>query len=208
MKTNPFMMILFPVLLLIGCMGSGTETTNGIQGRVDLDTIPLPNGSPIQFIAAVYSLEYAPDSGIGIAETTSVDSNGWFHFPSLPDNGYNLFIWNQINPIGAYIPGLSPDTVLPAIALSRTGTIAGTVPDTVNGYMVRLAHVAITGSPFFSTAQAGEPFAMSPVPQGEYRIRAIYDVNEAISGNPKFFTVGKNLSIDPGRNDTTYVDIR
>lgn len=207
MKMNPFIMILLPVLLLIGCMGGGTETTNGIQGSVSLDC--LPNASRTQeLIAAVYSMEYAPDSGIGIAETTLVDSNGHFHFPSLPDKGYNLFIWHQINPIGAYVPGLFPDTVLPAIVLSRTGMIAGTVPDTVNGYMVRLAHVAITGSPFFFTAQAGELFVLLLVPQGEYRIRVVYDVNEAISGNPILFTIGKNLSVDPGRNDTTFVDIR
>jgi hypothetical protein len=208
MKTNPLLVILIPALLLFACMGGGTETTNGIQGRVNLDSIPLPNGSLNQFIAAIYSMEYAPDSGIGIAETTSVDSKGWFHFPSLPDNGYHLFIWHHVNPIGAYIPGLSPDTVLPAIAVSMTGTIVGTVPDTVNGALVRFADIAITGSPFFCRAQAGETFAMSPVPQGEYRIRAIYDVNEAISGNPMLFTIGKNLSVDPGRNDTTIVDIR
>ena len=207
MKTNPFAMILLPVLLLIGCMGSGTETTNGIQGRVNLDEIPNSAG-PKHFIAALYSMEYAPDSGIGIAETTSVDSNGWFHFPSLPDNGYDVFIWHQIDPIGAYVPGLSPDTVLPAINVSRTGTIAGTVPDSINGAQVRFADIVIVGSPFFCRAQAGETFAVAPVPRGEYRIKAVYNTNESISGNPMLFSIGKNVSVDPGRNDTTFVDIR
>jgi hypothetical protein len=103
---------------------------------------------------------------------------------------------------------LSPDTVLQAITLSRTGTIAGTVPDTVNGARVLFADIAIKGSPFFCRALAQEPFAMSLVPEGAYRIRVLYNANDSIRNEPMLVTIVKTLPVFPSVNDTTIVDIR
>jgi hypothetical protein len=210
MKTKSFKVILFPVLLLIGCMGGGTETTNGgIQGRISLNCISNA-GEAEQCIAAVFSTGYVPDSGIGVAETTFVDTNGRFNFPSLPEDAYNLFIWNKESGQGAYLPLLSPDTVLPDIVLSRTKTFAGTVPDSVSGSQVLFADIIIKGSPFFRRAQANELFALSPVPEGEYRIRALYTVDEAPGSEPTLVTRVKTVTNGPGANanDTTFIDIQ
>jgi hypothetical protein len=210
MKTNLFIMILCPLLLLPGCMGGGTETTNGgIQGMVSIDSLSNAGRSK-QCIAAVYTIGYTPDSGIGVAETTAVDSIGRFNFPSLPIEEYNLFIWDLERGLGAYIPSLSPDTVLPAIALYRTRTIAGTIPDLITGTQVLFADIVINGSPFFRRAQAGELFAMSTVPEGEYQIRVLYTVNEAPGSEPTLVTRVKTVTNGPGANanDTTFIDIQ
>jgi len=169
--------------------GGGTETTNGIYGTVELVNASGPYEQTV--IAALYSTTYRPDSGIGRAETTTVDFDGNFRFDSLPEGSYNLFIWDTARSLGASRLMLESDTTLDIISLVNLSTV---LPYTFVGAVETRLEVTIPGTPFHVLSTSGESVPISGIPEGTYRI--LYRVIPVSSGfvPPEFKE--KSITID------------
>ena len=189
------------IVLFLQCngplAGGGTETTNGISGTVV--TKPDASGSiGMEIVAALYSIDYRPDSGVGFAESTTVSQNGTFSFDSLTEDYYNLFIWGKNGYIGLFIPRLTADTVLLEIVLKKTGTVTTTVGI---GAMPTIPYeIIIPGTPFYFRAESDESVSIPFLPEGEYDCHL--RLTDSISNE-----IPKTFIIDPAVQDTTVLPV-
>ena len=184
--------------------GNGSEITNGgISG-----TAIGPSGLPVDgtyTIAAIYSVDYRPDSVGGTAESTMIATDGTFRF-TPPENSYNLFIWDTSSGLGAYLPALPADTVLGNISLSETGIIAVTdFPSTAVGESTY--ELSIPGSPYFYRVQGDEPVSVPLLPKGEYQIQIRVFLQDIVGDEPIFNDILKTINVDPAVTDTVLLEI-
>jgi hypothetical protein len=196
------------VFLLTACYctgqltGGGTETTNGISGVVACSTDTEAVNAVI--ITAIYSVDYRPDIGIGVAETILVDIGGTFKFDPPTEKRYNLFAWDTVNCKGAYLPMLPADTALGSITLTKTGTIVPDIRLPVSGTDTVITLI-IPGSPFFLRTRSEAAISIPYVPEGTYTIIPDHPLTEYKVDLPVF--TGKTFTIDPEMPDTVKITI-
>lgn len=191
------------VLLSINCTGQltggGTETTNGISGTVAVFSDGPAGGA----VAAVYSVDYRPDSALGVAESTIIGTDGVFKFAPPPASRYNLFIWDTMHQRGAYLPQLPPDTMLGIIQLNETGVIRTMRPDPVAGDSPYSGYlVVIPGSPYYVRAARGTSVTIPLLPQGEYWIDIGLVPKGVSAAGPVWNSQPTIITVDPAVEDT------
>jgi hypothetical protein len=186
--------------------GGGTETTNGISGTIAL-TGDSASGGAFPLIAAIYSIDYRPDSGTGVAETTLVGTNGAFHFDPPQENRYNLFVWDTSSRQGAYRARLPADTAVGTIALTETGILITTGPHGVGAVPGRSYELAIEGSPYFYKAESANFISIPMLPQGEYQVNLHIIPLDGVTDTPTIVNVQKSIIIDPAVSDTTMLEM-
>ncbi|MBN1575732.1 MAG: hypothetical protein JW913_04220 [Chitinispirillaceae bacterium] len=205
MRRISFVILAGLPLALLHCTGrlagGGTETTNGISGMVA--RAPDWQGEGPQVIAAIYSVDFRPDSGIGVAGTTFVDASGAFHFDPPRENRYNLFVWDTLKRQGVHVPDLPADTTVGAVTLTGTGTIVLNQPMEATETKVELM---IRGSPFYYTTASGTSPSIHLVPKGTYKI----DLRASTplpTDNGVPIVTERDITIDPGVQDTVTITV-
>ncbi len=183
-------------------VGGGTETTNGITGSVEFPPGRTPTDAPI--IAGIFGIDFRPDSGIGIAETTFVDASGNFRFDSLPPGGYNLFLWDTLYRLGAFVTTLPADTVLSTISLAATVVL---VPDLAWSEHHDSSEMMICGSPFYARTGSGVRGSIAAVPEGIYHIdirwvRSLPDNGVVVPGYSS-----TDIAVTPEDSDTMVITL-
>jgi hypothetical protein len=195
------------IFVLISCngqlAGGGTETTNGISGTVSCySAIPATNNG---IVAAIYSVNYRPDSAIGIAETTIVGNEGGFQFNPQGDNRYNLFVWDTVNYMAAYFPQVPADTSLGLIRLDNTGILITTRPSPAAGVSPYEQYkLVIPGSPYYIKGESNSTLIL---PQGDFEIELGLLPKDSPGDNPVWVNQQKNVVINPIQKDTTWLEI-
>jgi hypothetical protein len=198
------------ILTSINCTnqltGGGTETTNGISGTVScFSNIPFDHNG---IIAAIYSVDYRPDSAIGVAETTIVGTDGDFEFTPPDDKWYNLFVWDTVKSMAVYLPQLPSDTMLGAILLKDAGVLKTTKPSPATGESPYAQFkLLIPGTPFHFGGGTGKSDSTFLLPQGEYRIEFRLLPKDALGDNPVWVNQQKYVVVDPALEDTVWLVI-
>lgn len=177
--------------------GGGTETTNGISGTVIIQSTGEDRYIPIT--AALFSIDYRPDSCIGFAESTTVAENGAFVFDPPPAQQYNLFLWDSTGRTGHFVPMLSADTLLSDIVLTQTGTV--TTYSATGAMVSPTVEIIITGTPFYFTKNPDESANIPFLPEGDYECLLRLTYSSTTGGNTN--ELQRAITVDTDIQDTT-----
>jgi hypothetical protein len=171
---------------------AGTETTNGVTVATTGDTV---SGRTIPgTMVLLFSADYLPHTGGGLADSTVAGADGSFSFGNVPAGSYTVIARNDSALLGAQVDSIeigADPVVGDSVEFGNLFTLSGTVE--MQGIGQPGAVVYVPASPYCDTAEALGEFSIGGVVPGSYRIIASY--TEQVFGDEYADTLGVMLPI-------------
>lgn len=187
-----------------GCEGgTSSETVGMVEETAGRDGI-MGSTDPGNTLE-LYSADFLPQSNLGYAKAVTADSAGAFSFANLPPGRYQLLAREHANGKAALLTDIdvpSEARVRVSARLEPTGTLAGTIPESVSGYH-SIAYAP--GTPFFALADSLNRFVLKGMPAGNYTVVKTWN---AVTCAPGASCGGENqqdsavVQIRPGESAT------
>jgi hypothetical protein len=183
--------------------GGSSDQGNALTGLVT-DTSAY-TGTDSAILVGLFTIDYVPlrEKTGEYAETTYTSVGGSFKFDSLEAGYYNVFIKNLGSGNAVFISSIHvcPDstTKLGTIRLDPTGSLAGTVYDSLTKSLIPDAFIYLNGSPFFALQQYPDTlFTINELPAGAYTIKAEFLEIAAGTTSTQITLSGPDVEILPG----------